>query len=301
MQRIGFIGALLIALALPAAAEDWATYESPRYGLTMKVPNGTKIATKDSADGWGLLYAESEGVKLCGWAQLGRQYSAKEIEAYGVKVTGIPADCWKQLDEGKARGKFTWYKTVVASNEDTTAVGIYGIGPRGSYLLLMITTPDDYEASKADYKAWYESITLHGGWQLFHAKDYGFTMLIPDGTTIGTGESGDWGALVGDKEGVKITGFAKKGEKASAEEIEEFGVEATGIDGDHWKPADKGKKVHGWEWYRTVYVESGDDVLVGIYGVGKGGSYLLLVQTTASDYKKNKARYDFWYEHIHLD
>jgi hypothetical protein len=292
---------LLAAASGVACAGEWQTYESDRYGFSMSVPPGTKLVDKDRDDGWGLLHGEKDGVELYACAQLGRHYEAKEIEDFGVKVTGIAADNWREIDAGKTREDWTWYKTVVATEGETAYAGIYGIGPRGSYLLLLKTTVADYQENKAAYRRWYDGIKLHGGWELFHAKDYGFTMLIPSGTKLATAEDGGWGALTGEKDGVAVFGLAKKGEQAKAEEIEDVGVEVTEVAAEHWKQVDGGEKTHGWTWWKTVKAQHGDQALVGIYGVGPKGSFMLVMKTTASDYAKNKACYDYWYEHIWLD
>ena len=39
--------------------------------------------------------------------------------------------------------------------------GGYGAGPRGSYVVLVRTTPADFEAHRSDYLAWYDSVRLH--------------------------------------------------------------------------------------------------------------------------------------------
>lgn len=302
MVRAGSLAMCALALGAPAAAQaEWETYEAKRYGFSMLVPKGAKLVDRDREDGWGVLEGSFEGVKLYGCAQLGRHDSREAIEAFGVRVTGIAADRWEPIDKGKTRGRWTWYDTVLATEGDRAAVGIYGIGPRGSYLLVLVTTTEDYEEHEADYRRWYESITLHGGWELFRAKDYGFTMLVPEGCALKTREDGAWGALEGSHAGVTVYGLAKRGERAAAEEIEELGVELTGIGSDHWKHVDKGKNRRGWDWYETVVARDGDRACVGIYGVGKKGSFLLLLRTTASDYEAHQEAYDYWYRHVHLD
>jgi hypothetical protein len=38
--------------------------------------------------------------------------------------------------------------------------GGYGVGKKGSYLLVLVTTSNDFENNKADYMKWYNSINL---------------------------------------------------------------------------------------------------------------------------------------------
>jgi len=49
---------------------------------------------------------------------------------------------------------------VEATDGTVLLFGVYGTGPKGSYLILLQTTVKDYEEHKADYRKWYDSITL---------------------------------------------------------------------------------------------------------------------------------------------
>jgi hypothetical protein len=151
-------GALLLVLSQLAAA-DWKYYEAKSYGYSMLVPEGTKMRDKELGGGWGQLWGESEGVKLHGLAKLGAKESDADIEKFAVKTIGIPASEWKMVDSGSARG-FERYKTFEAVRGPKLYFGGYGVGNRGNYLLYLETTVDDYNAHKADYQKWYESIRL---------------------------------------------------------------------------------------------------------------------------------------------
>jgi hypothetical protein len=151
-------GALLLVFSQLAAA-DWKYYEAKSYGYSMLVPEGTKMKEKELGGGWGQLWGESEGVKLNGLAKLGAKESDADIEKFAVKTIGIPASEWKMVDSGSARG-FERYKTFEAVRGPKLYFGGYGVGKKGNYLLYLETTVDDYNAHKADYKKWYESIRL---------------------------------------------------------------------------------------------------------------------------------------------
>ena len=64
------------------------------------------------------------------------------------------------------------------------------------------------------------SATLHAeGWKTYTAKEYGFSMLVPEGTEMKEKEWSDgWGGLYAEHDGVKLWGLAKLGEKATDEE-----------------------------------------------------------------------------------
>ncbi len=155
------MGFLLMTSAGWATAQDgWVTYVAEDYGFSMLMPEGTTFVEKEYGDGWGELFAESDGVKFYGLAKLGEQATPEEIERVGVKLTGIPAQYWKQINEGKNESGWNWYRTVEASNKGVLVLGDYGTGKMGSYLLILVTTVSDYEEYESDYEAWYRSIRL---------------------------------------------------------------------------------------------------------------------------------------------
>jgi hypothetical protein len=156
------VTAVLLIAAVAALADNpgWSTYRAAEYGFTMLVPEGTKFREKESAGGWGELWAEHDGVKVYALAKLGEWATPEEIEAVGVKLTGIPASAWTQINEGKNQAGWKWYRTVEAIRGGKLIVGDYGTGPKGSYLILLETTESDYEENKAAYKTWYQSIQL---------------------------------------------------------------------------------------------------------------------------------------------
>ena len=139
------------------------------------------------------------------------------------------------------------------------------------------------------------------GWVKYEAKDYGFSMLVPEGTKFAEKEWGDgWGELHAESDGVHLYGLAKKGAPATPEEIEKVGVKLTGIPSSAWTQLKEGKNAGGWIWYRTVVASKGGKLIIGDYGAGKKASYLLILETTESDYKENKADYVKWYESIQI-
>ncbi|WP_141102002.1 hypothetical protein [Oceanicola sp. 22II-s10i] len=141
-------------------AQGWRTYSAPDYGFSMLVPDDTKITTKEFGSGWGGLVGDSDGVRVIGIAKLGAPEEAREIEAFGVDVTGIPAGRWTQIDSGSGQG-WSWYRTVRAQDGGRLVFGGYGVGKRGSYLLILITTPEVFNAYRPDFDKWYNSIRLN--------------------------------------------------------------------------------------------------------------------------------------------
>jgi hypothetical protein len=152
--------AALLCTAAQFAAADWHSWDSPSYGYSMLVPDGTKMTTKELGGGWGQAWGDSDGVKFYGLAKLGAKESDAEIEKYAVKLIGIPASKWKMIDSGSGRG-FERYRTFESVSGNKLYFGGYGVGRQGNYLLYVETTVDDYDAHKADYKKWYDSIKVY--------------------------------------------------------------------------------------------------------------------------------------------
>ncbi|HSW83221.1 MAG TPA: hypothetical protein VLH12_07085 [Usitatibacter sp.] len=138
-------------------------------------------------------------------------------------------------------------------------------------------------------------------WKYYEAKNYGFSMLVPEGTKMTSKElGGGWGQLWGNADGVKLYGMAKLGAKESDADIEKYAVKTIGIPAAKWKMIDSGS-ARGFERYKTFEAVDGSKLYFGGYGVGKKGNYLLYLETTVSDYNEHKADYNKWYESIRLD
>lgn len=150
----------MIVAGTMVADEGWTRYSAPDYGFSMLVPAGTEIVEREWPGGWGGLYAEHEGVKLYALALLGDWSTPEEIEKFGIEVTGIGDKYWSLIDKGKNTAGWRWYRTVKAEAGGRVVYGGYGVGEKGSYLLLLATTSADFKAYRSDYEHWYESVRL---------------------------------------------------------------------------------------------------------------------------------------------
>jgi hypothetical protein len=155
------MGLVLMVCAHVALAQGWGVYNDDKYGFAMLMPVGTVFAEREFGDGWAELFAEHDGVKFYALTKLGTYASPEEIEALGVKLTGISGNYWKQINSGKGENGWTWFRTVEAGLGERLVFGDYGLGPRGSYLIVVDTTETDYRHYKSDYKEWYRSIRLY--------------------------------------------------------------------------------------------------------------------------------------------
>ena len=117
---------ILLALLVPTTAvaaekeEDggWEEYTSKEYGFSMKCPKGTKFTEKEKSGGWGGLYAKHDGVELYALAKLGTFATAKEIQKFAVKESGIATKLY--VIHG-APGVF-WQKILVFNPPNRLAV-----------------------------------------------------------------------------------------------------------------------------------------------------------------------------------
>ena len=74
------------------------------------------------------------------------------------------------------------------------------------------------------------AVAIASGWMEYESKHYGFSMLVPAGTSTKETEwAGGWGGLTAVHEGVKLFGLAKLGARESDDEIEKFAVQTIGI------------------------------------------------------------------------
>ena len=156
------IGAMVVLLASgpQAFAFNWAQYEAKAYGFRMLIPEYTTLAERKHPNGWGELRASYLGTEIIVFVKLGKPATADDIEMYTWRLTRIAPDDWQVIDKGKNARGFKWYKTTKSYIRDKVAYGIYGVGSRGNYMLLLLTDPADFEENKEAYRKWYESIEV---------------------------------------------------------------------------------------------------------------------------------------------
>jgi len=151
---------LFLSVAASVHADDWETYRSDEYGFSMQVPKGTQFTEKEWEHGWAGLHASYEGVDIYVITRQGTEASAEEIEKVGTRVSGIPENAWKKVDEGKNMNGWKWHRTYKAQKQDAVVLAGMGTGPKGSYLLFLKTTADDLEENETAYKKWYSSLKV---------------------------------------------------------------------------------------------------------------------------------------------
>jgi len=150
----------LLGIGTLAMALGWEQYEAKAYGFRMLIPEYTTLAERKHSNGWGELRASYLGTEIIVYVKLGKPATANDIEMFTWRLTRIAPDDWQVIDEGKNAKGFKWYKTTKSYIRDKVAYGIYGVNSRGSYMLLLLTDPADFEENKEAYRKWYNSIEV---------------------------------------------------------------------------------------------------------------------------------------------
>ena len=155
------INVCCVLLTTSVQAADWQNYSATEYGFSMLLPPGVTTKEREWSGGWAGIEAQVESVKLYGLAKLGTQATNAEIEKFAIQTIGIPASAWTQVDQGINQRGWSRYYTFRATQGSKLVFGGYGVGPKGSYLLYLETTPADFAEYRADYEKWYASVILN--------------------------------------------------------------------------------------------------------------------------------------------
>ena len=150
---------LFSASSVPSA--DWRQHESEVYGFSMMIPEMTSLAERRPDSGWGSLRAVYLQTEIWVLVKLGAAVEEIEFRSIALRHTGIMQGDWKVVDQGRNARGFTWFKTLKAYRGATVFYGLYGVGPRGSYVFFLKTDPEHVEKNQTQFDQWYQSITLY--------------------------------------------------------------------------------------------------------------------------------------------
>jgi hypothetical protein len=140
------------------APKGWEMFRAPDYGFSMLIPSGAKVNTRETDDGWGALHCRHEGVELFGIMHVGGKHEAEAIERFGAKITGIAAGGWTAVDRGEDRRGCSWFRTVRAERDGKVYFGGYGQSTKGSFLMVLAASKDDFQRHRRQYMTWYASV-----------------------------------------------------------------------------------------------------------------------------------------------
>lgn len=157
MMRIVAVVATFVFVVLIGAsahAEPWKRHESKRLGFSMPVPRGAKIVDKAWPGGWVGLQADHKGLKLFGVATLGKKKTAALIRAVAEQISGMERKHWTVKKTVKSKSGWVWYTIARAAHGKKVALAVYGLGRKGSYLMLLVTTEADSRRRRAAQARW---------------------------------------------------------------------------------------------------------------------------------------------------
>jgi hypothetical protein len=136
----------------------------------------------------------------------------------------------------------------------------------------------------------------------FVSEEFKFKMTVSKDTKLETKTKGRWGGMVGknDISKAELVAYAYKG-KLTDEEISEFAIEESGIEGKYWEPYEEGKNKNGFEWYEIYKVEKNDKTLFGIVGKNEHHNiyYLMFLMVPDSSLNLYSEQFDAWLESCH--
>lgn len=153
--------AVLSAASATAQAGPWKRHRSKKLGFSMPVPRGTAFTETSWPGGWGGLAADRDGLKLLVAVKPGEKKTAAQIEALAHRLSGIADKHWTVKRTRKARGGWGWFNIARASHGKNVAHAVYGLGPRGTYLMLALTSPAGARKHRAALARWTRGVRLH--------------------------------------------------------------------------------------------------------------------------------------------
>ncbi len=155
---------LLLGLAATAAgaAPRWIEYRNEELGFQMLVPPGAKPVTQSSGASSSVSFRAGKATTVAAIASIGPQQPIDRLREYGVAVTGIPAEHWKRVSDPMrdTPAGFSSVESWTASDGKGLLIAILGHGPRGSYVIFVITSVDEYKKAQPEFVRWAESIKV---------------------------------------------------------------------------------------------------------------------------------------------
>jgi len=147
-----------VAPAAVATAGDWVTITNDDYGVEMTVPSGTRMVAKEfSADFAGVVGRRGEAEFSIVGSEA-RTPTLEELQDFTIVLTGIPANSWSAVGEGKSENGWKWWNAYAASNDTHALFAVLAEGKKGAVIVLLYTTQDDLQANAADYAKWFKSV-----------------------------------------------------------------------------------------------------------------------------------------------
>jgi hypothetical protein len=140
-------------------------------------------------------------------------------------------------------------------------------------------------------------------WSIFKSDRFGFAMLLAPGMRWEARDFGSgWGGIAARKNEVLFLAIVKLGYQARPRELGDAAITLTRVPAAAWRKVDEGRNLAGWKWWETYEARNSATgrVLFTVLGTGRRGSYILCIETSASDFKAQNAAYQKWYRSLTL-
>lgn len=158
------------------------------------------------------------------------------------------------------------------------------------FLTALLGAPIDFNTGDFD-----------GGWTRYESKKYGFSMWAPLRARVSAWEQqSDWAGMEAVLEPVRLRGVLKNRIRESETALASTIVRMTGTYKEGWKPVGQGRGQQGFDWFRVAKWEGPSQVIFAIYGVGKRGSYALLLRTTKAHFNAYREDYQDWWAGVQV-
>jgi hypothetical protein len=155
---------LLLGLAaMPAsAAPPWVEYRNEEFGVQMLVPPGVKPAIQTGGASGSVLFRAGKATTVAAVVGIGPHQPIDRLREYGVSVTRVPAGDWTRVGDpmrDTAAG-FSYAESWTASDGKGLLIAILGHGPRGSYVIFVTTSINEYKKAQPEFMRWAESVKV---------------------------------------------------------------------------------------------------------------------------------------------
>jgi hypothetical protein len=93
---------------------------------------------------------------------LGPQQPIDRLREYGVSVTRVPAGDWTRVGDPMrdTPAGFSYAESWTASDGKGLLIAILGHGPRGSYVIFVTTSINEYKKAQPEFMRWAESVKV---------------------------------------------------------------------------------------------------------------------------------------------
>lgn len=152
---------LLLATSASAKVAEWKEWKNDTYGIKMLVPQKMVLVGKKFDSGWGGLLGKIADVEMFVIGKLDTSPTLKEMQAFGIKVSGVPAKHWRVIQQGRGKNGWAWHKTYRADGRARALFAILAQSKKASVIIFLRTSRPTLRRNVADYTTWYRSITAY--------------------------------------------------------------------------------------------------------------------------------------------